>query len=513
MKITAELPTDIDILQKLVLEQNEMIRSLREQLLLALRRQFGPRNEQVNIDQLTLFAVDSVPVSDGESGDTTSPTEDAPTDQNKGRSRKGLACTKDLPREIREIDIPESKKICPCCAGRLHAFGFDASEHVHYVPASLKLIETRRLKYSCRQCHAGVERAPADKSAPIPKSMASASLIAFLAACKFADHQPAYRISAHLRRLGIELAHGVMSDWLVHSAELLEAVYQKILEQVLASGHVFTDDTILPMQALGPDRKSTLKSRIWCYATHHRRGAPLVAYEFSLTRSQQVPLRRLAEYRGYIQADAFPGYDRVFDARWPGTKAMEVACWAHARRKFVEVAALTKVQGRAHEALAFIRSLYRIEKQIRDLGNTDRQTERQQRSLPVLKAFKAWLDREVNAVLPKSALGAAIVYTLRNWDALCRYTHEGYLEIDNNTAERHMRPVALGRKNFLFVGSERGGHAAAIWYTLVESCKLNGVNPLAYITYLLESVRDKNVPLPTPDEFCKQKGGVLPIAA
>jgi transposase len=512
MKITAELPTDIDILQKLVLEQNEMIRSLREQLLLALRRQFGPRNEQVNIDQLTLFAVDSVPFSDGESGDAKPPSEDTPAGQGNSRSRKGLACTKDLPREIREIDIPESKKICPCCAGRLHAFGFDASEHVHYVPASLKLIETRRLKYSCRRCYAGVERAPADKSAPIPKSMASASLIAFLAVCKFADHQPAYRISAHLRRLGIELSHGVMSDWLVQSGELVEAVHSRIMDRVLASGHIFTDDTILPMQALDPDRRSTLKSRIWCYATHHRRGAPLVAYEFSLTRSQQVPLRRLADYCGHVQCDAFPGYDRVFDTRWPGTKAVEVACWAHARRKFVEVAALTKVQGRAHEALAFIRSLYRIEKQIREFGGADRRTERQQRSLPVLKAFKAWLDREVNAVLPKSALGVAIVYTLRNWDALCRYTEEGYLEIDNNTAERHMRPIALGRKNFLFVGSERGGHAAAIWYTLIESCKLNGVNPLSYLTYLLENVRNKAVELPMPDEFGRLGSGV-PVAA
>lgn len=511
MKMPSELPTDITVLHKLVLEQNEMIRSLREQLLLALRRQFGPRNEQVNIDQLTLFS-DGSDACDLPPADIQEPSKDASDTSGKGDSRKGLTCTRDLPREIREIDIPEDSKICPCCAGRLHAFGFDASEHVHYVPASLKVVETRRLKYSCRRCHTGVQRAPSDKSAPLQKSMVSASLMAFLAVCKFADHQPAYRISAHLRRLGIDLAHGVMSDWLVQGAELLEPLHRQVMDQVLQRGHLFTDDTILPMQAHDADRRSTLKSRIWCYATHHRRGAPLVAYEFSLTRSQQVPLQRLVDYQGYIQADAFPGYDRVFDQRWPGRQAIEVACWAHARRKFVEVAGLTKVQGRAHEALAFIRSLYRIEKQIRDIGDADRRTARQERSAPVLRAFKSWLDREVNAILPRSALGTAIVYTLKNWDALCRYTEQGYLEIDNNTAERCMRPIALGRKNFLFVGSERGGHAAAIWYTLVESCKLNGVNPLAYLTFVLEKVRNKTVDLPRPDQFGKPGHG-LPVAA
>ena len=511
MKTPPELPTDIDILHKLVLEQNEMIRHLREQLFLALRRQFGPRNEQVDIDQLPLFSGEMLARVTPPS-DHAAPADESPVDRPKNAPRQGLSCTKQLPREIREIDIPEANKVCPCCLGALHAFGFDASEHVHYVPASLKVIETRRLKYSCRRCHTGVQRAEADKSAPLPKSMASASLIAFLAVCKFADHQPAYRISAHLRRLGIDLAHGVMSEWLVQSAELLGPVHQQIMRQVLTSGHLFTDDTILPMQNHDPERRSTLKSRIWCYATHHRRGAPLVAYEFSLTRSQQVPLLRLADYRGYIQADAFPGYDRVFDSRWPGTGAIEVACWAHARRKFVEVAGLTKVKGRAHEALAFIRSLYRIEKQIRELTDVDRQRERQQRSRPVLNTFKAWLDREVHAILPKSALGVAILYTLKNWDALCRYTETGYLEIDNNLAERCMRPIALGRKNYLFVGSERAGHAAAIWYSLVESCKLNGVNPLAYLTYLLENVRNRAMDLPRPDQF-EKSGTEIPRAA
>jgi transposase len=210
MKMQSELPTDIVVLHKLVLEQDETIRRLREQLLLALRRQFGPRSEQVSVDQLPLFESDATaiippaPEADDEKKNTERP---------KG-SRRGL-CSQGLPREIREVDIPEDAKVCPCCAGRLHAFGFDASEQVHYVPAILKVIETRRLKYSCHRCHEGVLRAPADKSSPIPKSMASASLIAYLAVCKFADHQPAFRVAAQFRRMGVELSDALMSDWLI----------------------------------------------------------------------------------------------------------------------------------------------------------------------------------------------------------------------------------------------------------------------------------------------------------
>lgn len=415
MKMPSELPTDIVVLHKLVLEQDETIRSLREQLLLALRRQFGPRSEQVSVDQLPLFESDAAEV------DLPVPEvdEDHKTTERPTGARRGL-CSQGLPREIREIDIPECAKICPCCAGRLHAFGFDASEQVHYVPAILKVIETRRLKYSCRRCHEGVLRAPADRSSPIPKSMASASLIAYLAVCKFADHQPAFRVAAQFRRMGVELSDALMSEWLIQSAELLEGLHQEIMATVLASGHIFTDDTILPMQATDPERGATLKSRIWCYATHHRRGSPLVAYEFSLTRSQQVPLNRLIDYAGYVQADAFPGYDRLFENPPTGRKAIEVACWAHARRKFIEVAALTG-KGRAHDALRYINRLFRIERDIRHINDADRRTERMSRALPVLKALKAWLDREVNSVLPRSALGTAVIYSL----SLC--SHQDWL--------------------------------------------------------------------------------------
>jgi len=474
-----------------------MIESLKAQLLRSLKRQFGPRNEYVNVDQLGLFIADDSQVivipADEESEDTK-PASDHSTSAPR---KKALQVLKDLPREIRVIDLPESEKICPCCGKPMHAIGQDCSEQIAYVPASVKIIETQRQKYVCRSCPDQIYRAYNDSPAPLAKSMASASLLAFLIVSKFADGLPLYRIAKRLERLGIELSHALMSDWLVQCAELLEAVYQRMLAKVLASGHVFTDDTVLPLQNRDPERKTTIKARLWVYARHQRQSKPLVVYEFSRSRSRETAVNRFRDYRGYIQADAYPAYDILFG----NPEIKEVACMTHARRKYVEVADLMKEPGRPHEAIAFINKLYRIERQIKSLNDEGRYQQRQERSVPVLNQFKAWLDVQANAILPKSALGTAISYTLKNWDALCRYTEQGYLEIDNNFAEQCMRPVAVGRKAFLFVGSERGGKAAAIYYSLMESCKVNQVNPLTYMTYLLSNVRNKNVTLLLPDEF------------
>lgn len=481
-----------------------MIDTLKEHLRLALHRQFGPRNEHVDIDQLGLFATDAetdtrtvieLAVNAAEVADT------APTKPEAGTApaerKKAVRILKDLPRDIRIIDIPDAEKVCSCCGSELHHFGDECSEQLGYVPAAVKIIETRRKKYACQTCHGEIKRAKDSSPAPIAKSMASASLLAFLIVCKFADHLPLYRIAARLQRLGIELSHSLMSDWLLQASELLEVVYARMIERVLASGHIFTDDTILPMQNHDPARRTTIKSRFWVYACHHRRQKPLITYDFSRSRSQQAPIKFLANYQGYLQADAFPGYDVLY----AHGEIQEVACWAHARRKYKEVTVLMKAPGRAHEALRFIGKLYSIERQIKALPDAERQQQRREKSTPVLNQFKAWLDIQANAVLPKSALGNAVQYSLKNWDALCRYTEQGFLEADNNFAERCMRPIALGRKNFLFVGSERGGRAAAIYYSLMESCKANKINPLTYMTYLLSNVRNKNVTLLLPDEF------------
>ena len=233
------------------------------------------------------------------------------------------------------------------------------------------------------------------------------------------------------------------------------------------------------------------------YAKDDRHGKPLIAYDFSRSRSQDAPRSVLADYQGDLQADAFPGYDRLFlDGR-----IREVACNVHARRRFVEAADLLKSPGRPHQALAFYKELFRIERQIKSLTDAERLRERQHRTVPLLTRFKAWLDNVAHSVLPKDTLGEAVHYALKHWSALTRFTEAGHLEASNNYAERCMRTVAVGRKAYLFVGSERAGRAAAIYYSLVESCKANQVNPLTYLTYVLNHVRDKSVTLPTPDEF------------
>lgn len=471
-----------------------MIETLRAQLKQALKRQFGPRGETIAPDQIALFTVDDAAVVElPEVPETSGPGHVASVAAPRKRAVRIL---KDLPRDVRIVDLPECEKACACCGNALHRIGEECSEQLAYVPAALKIIETRRLKYACKVCPGQIRRAPADATPPLAKSMASPSLLAFLIVSKFADGLPLYRIARRLERLGIELSHSLMSDWLIQCAELLEDVHRRMLARVLESGHVFTDDTVLPLQHHDPGRRSTIKARLWVYARHHRRHRPLVTYEFSRSRSRDVAMARFKHFRGYIQADAYPAYDALY----ADPAIQEVACMTHARRKFVEVADLLKEPGRPHEAIAFIQALYRIERQIRSLDDADRHAQRQRRALPILAQFRAWLEIQANAVLPKSGLGMAVSYALKNWDALCRYTEQGYLEIDNNYSERCMRPVAIGRKAFLFVGSERGGRAAAVYYSLVESCKINRVNPLTYLTYLLDQVR-KKVPLLLPDEF------------
>ena len=379
----------------------------------------------------------------------------------------------------------------------MNPFGHETSQQLHYVPARLEVHETRRLKYSCTHCHGAVVRAPMPVLPPIPKSMASASLLAYLIVSKFADGLPLYRMAGRLARLGIELSHTLMSEWLMQCAELLQDVHRRMICKVLDSGHIYTDDTTLPLQNDDPARRKTFEAKLWVYAKDNRHGPPLIVYEFSKSRSRDAPLTFLANYRGFLQADAYPGYDPLF----LDGKITEVACNVHARRKFVEAADLLKTPGRPHEALTFYKKMFRIERQIKDLSDEERLRERQAKTVPLLTQFKAWLDNAVHSVLPKDTFGIAVNYALKHWDALTNFTRAGHLEASNNYAERCMRTVAVGRKAFLFVGSERAGHAAAIYYSLVESCKANKVNPLTYLTYVLAHARNKSVTLPTPDEF------------
>jgi transposase len=496
VECAATYPTDVATLHLMLNEQRALIESLKANLHRVLKWRFGPKSEHIDVEQLGLF-VDGSVVLEVPALAANERMERTAAKTSSGERRRAVRVLRSLPRVIEEIDVPEAQKTCPCCGEAMSPFGHETSEQLHYVPARLELHETRRKKYSCGHCHGAVVRAPVALLPPIPKSMASASLLAYLIVSKFADGLPLYRISGRLARLGIELAHTLMSAWLMQAAELLEDLHRRMIRKVLDSGHVYTDDTTLPLQNDDPTRRKTFEAKLWVYARDNRHGPPLIVYEFSKSRTRDAPRTFLAGYRGYLQADAYPGYDPLF----LDGKITEVACNVHARRNFVEAADLLNSPGRPHEALAFYRQMFRIERRIRDLSDEERLRERQEKTIPLLRQFKAWLDQAVHTVLPKDTFGVAVNYALKHWEALTNFTKTGHLEASNNYAERCMRSVAVGRKAFLFVGSERAGHAAAIYYSLVESCKANKVNPLSYLTYVLTHARNKSLTLPTPDEF------------
>ncbi len=474
------LTTDVPQLHTMVNELQSQVDYLKEQLQLAIRGQFGSKADVVNLDQMPLF----------EGEDTELVTMDSARDAGKSSSsstkEKGtqtLRILKELPTVREDIELPEDQRHCECCGHELRDIGSDVQVQIEYQPATLTRKAIHRHKYACKHCKGGIERVP-PKAVPIPKSWASASLLAYLIVSKYADHLPLYRIDKRLERLGLVLPRKTQGDWLLKSGELLSSLVKIMMADVLKRGHVYTDDTILPLQNDDPSRKRTLQSRIWVYRTDDQHGPPIVTYDFSRSRSKEAPANMLGSFRGYLQADAYTGYDHLY----LNGDIKEVACWAHTRRKFVEAASLTKTPTRAHSAVQRINALYRLERQWKALSEEERKQQRKDKSQPLLDELHEWLENQANAVLPKSALGKAFSYTLKNWDALYRYSTTGHLNIDNNWAEQSMRPIALGRKNYLFVGSETAGHNAAILYSLVETCKANKINPLSYLTYVLEEL-------------------------
>ena len=317
--------------------------------------------------------------------------------------------------------------------------------------------------------------------------MATASLITFLIVSKFVDHLPLNRIQRLLARVGIQLPRSTQSQWLLKVASLCKPLIDLMREELLTSPQIFTDDTVLPLQNDDKTRNTLIQSRLWVYGRQQKTGPPIIIYDFTRTREKQGPHRFLRDYKGYVQADAYAGYDGLY-----ARGAKEVACMAHCRRKFEKIAREEKTPGPASEAMCLIKELYKVEQKIKHFTDKKRKKQRRLHSKPKLKKFKRWLDEKSKHHLPKNKFGQAVQYALNHWQALTRYCDAGYLEIDNKFSEREMRPVALGRKNYLFTGSEKGGEAAAIFYSLVESAKANHLNIDRYLTSVLEQLPTAN---------------------
>ena len=483
----AVISADVEQLKAIIAERDATIQmltaaleSLRQQVLALRRAQFGASSERIE-GQAELFAETvSLPLPPVQIETVT-----------YDRERRGRpALPKGLPRVRIEYDLTEAEKND---FETLTRIGEDTSETLDYIPAKLQVIEHVRAKYAATRKTDGSQTvvSAAMPPAPLPKSNASANLLSHVLVSKFADHLPLNRIEGILGRHGVAIARSTLSDWVLGSTELLSVIYEAMKIHVLAAPKIHADDTILPLCEQGRGR--TVQARLWAYlgagSTRANEQAEWIVhpaavfYEFTDDRRGEHVQRMLTAYRGYLQADAYGG----FDALYKDGRILEVACWAHARRKFFEIAeaAPEGTRSAAHDALDWIASLYMIERTIADEPPDKKCTIRQEQSAPVLAEFKIWLEGTLRSILPRSATAGAIGYALNQWAALCRYTESGILDIDNNACERAMRPVALGRKNFLFVGSDRGGRAAAVAYSLIQTCKLHGVEPYAYLADVL----------------------------
>lgn len=481
------LPDDPALLHQLILDlistlqsQQSDIEKLRHQLKQLQRYQFGSKSERFEAleEQKLLFQQlqDLVDNNEGtsESADemVEAAADDAAPDGNGKKNGHGRKPIPDhLPRERVEFPLPEEKRECPNCAGHLEKIGEEVTRQLEYVPASFHVKELVRFKYACKKCQEGVVITDLPPQ-PIEKGIPGPGLLAHVLTSKYCDHLPLNRLERIFARNGIDLSRQTLCDWVGKAAHLLEPLIVAQIKELIGSKKIHTDDTVVPV--LEKDRKNTKQGRLWVYGndTH-------IVYDYTPNRSREGPKAFLKGYRGYLQADAYAGYNE----RVGNGKATLVGCWAHARRKFVEAKDSDPL--RSHTALVFIGDLYRIEREWRAVEAETRATVRQSMALPILKKFELWLREEAGRVLPKSPMGEAIRYALNQWKTLVAYIHDGDLDIDNNFAERAMRPVVLGRKNWLFAGSDSGGKRAAIIYSLVATCKLHGIDPFAYFRDVL----------------------------
>jgi transposase len=505
------LPDDPATLKRMVLEllaslheRDRDIEALRHRLNLLLRRLYGPRGERMDPKQLLLFAE---PAAGQEVVAEPPEPEEATKPRRRCRPHGRRRMPEGLPREPRHHELSEAERVCRDCGGLRIDLGADRSEQLDYRPASLFVVEHYVHKYVCPCCSrrsGNVQKQQPELQAPPPpcpsstgqgevviaapkpampiaKGLPGPGLLAHLIVSKYTDHMPLHRLERSYERQGLFLHRSTLCDWLGACADLLRPLYDLMLGAVLQSRALHTDDTAVKMQEPVTHQLST--ARLWVYLGDDAH--PFNVFDFTLNRKRDGPQRFLANYRGYLHADAFSGYDGLYmpDPRTAGARIIEVACNAHARRKFYEARGSDAL--RSHQALAYYRQLYELERQAKDFSDAQRLQMRQDLAMPIQARFRVWLEAQRQDVLPKSPMGEAISYALNNWAALVRYAEAGFLAIDNNASEREMKRVAIGRKNWLTVGSPRGGRTAAVLFSITSTCQRLGVEPWTYLRDVL----------------------------
>ena len=487
--VPAPLPDDPAVLKQLLSEALAEIARLSLRIAGLERHRFGRRSEQLSeealqqeSEELEQSLAEQSAKLEAAAAALEKQTPDAPPRPAPPKRNRG-ALPDHLPRIETIVDVED--KTCPCCGNPLHVIGEDRAEMLDYVPARFRVRVIRRPRYGCRGCEEAVVQAPAPER-PIDGGMATEALLAHVLVNKYSDHLPLYRQAQIFARSGVTLDRSTLSNWVGRACWWLTPLHELMLSTILSSPRVFADDTTLPVMDPGEGRTKT--GRLWCYAVDNRPwngpGHPAAAYVFSENRKAEHPMEHLKGFRGLLQTDGYAGFVRLADTDSAVTLAF---CWAHTRRKFHDILAAAK-SPLAEEALRRIAALYAIEIDLRGVPPEERQRVRQEQSRPLVEAMHTWFNKQLERLSGRSALAQAIRYALNHWAGLTVFLDDGRAELDTNTVERAMRPVALGRKNALFAGSDNGGRHWAVIATLIQTAKLNGIDPEAWLTDVLERI-------------------------
>lgn len=441
------------------------------------RMQFGRRSERLDPDQLALGLDDL----NADIGRVEASLPAIVSDVDSPPRRRPLP--DHLPRE--DVTLGVATDACPGCGGPLHSIGESVSEMLDWVPAQLRVLRITRPKYACRACNRIVQ-APSPER-PIAGGLATPALLAQVLVGKYCDHTPLYRQSQIFARHGVGLERSTLAGWVGGACWWLEALHDRLCKYVFASNHLFADDT--PVPVLDPGRGRTKTGRLWVYAREQRGWGgpdpPAAVYVFAPDRKAERPAAHLERFKGVLHVDGYAGFERLTGRG----DIVLAACWAHTRRKFYEVAEAENTP-LAHEALRRIASLYAVEAQVRGQTPAHRLAARQSLARPIVEAMKTWFEAQLPQLPGRGKLAGAMRYALSRWTGLTRFLDDGRVELDTNPVERAIRPVALGRKNHLFAGSDGGGTRWAVVCSLIETCKLNGIEPYAYLKDVLTRMVD-----------------------
>jgi len=472
-------------------------------ILALLRRYYGPRCETFDPRQLLLFGqvIDQLALDEAaieqEAGERVVGAPAPAGRRAKNRDKHGRQVLPECLERIEiEHDLKPEERACPACGQERQRIGAEVAEQLEYFPANFKVLKHVRHKYACAKCeHDGYNphiQAATKPPQPIDKGLPGPSLLAYVVTSKLGDHLPLYRLENIFRRQRVEVARSTMCAWMAAAGELVKPLVELMIARIKRSRVVHTDDTTVPIQS--PGEKQCRKGRIWCYLGDEAN--PYIAYDYTPNRKRDGPATWLRGYSGYLQADAYGGYDGIYHAQG----VTEVACWAHARRKFYD--AQDSDGQRAADMLSLIGELYAIEREAKDADDDARLALRQQRSVPQLERIKTWLDAEGEVVLPRSPMGEAITYAKNQWTALGVYVTQDFLSIDNNAAERALKRVAIGRKNWLFAGHDAAAANHARLWTLIASAERHQLDPQRYLTSVLAKLPLLG-PEPSPAELAQ----------